>query len=34
MYEKHKDQFPKRGDQNAKTNGGNADKEHEKTLKH
>ena len=26
--------FPKRGDQNAKINGRNEDKEHEKTLKH
>ena len=25
---------PKRGDQNAKTNGRNEDKEHQKTLKH
>ena len=26
--------FPKRGDQNAKTNGETKDTEHEKTLKH
>ena len=36
MYEKHKYQFlfPKRGDQNAKTNGRNEDKEHDKIVKH